>query len=105
MKLDEKGAVPIPYIIALVLGVVVIALVSYWLFMSGGEFGKAVERSSCQGKKMTYCSAWKLDGKKPGPGTTELEFCSTAENTDSYAPECCTYYTILTEANCDFTTA
>ena len=94
MKLYEKGAVPIPYIIALVLGVIVIALISYWLFMSGGEFGTAIMESSCQAKKMNYCNTWKLDGSKPG----NEEFCAASGS--SYAPGCCDYYTTLTRADC-----
>lgn len=89
----KKGAVPIPYIIALVLGVIVIALLAYWLFMSGGEFGTMITESSCQAKKMSYCNRWKFEGSKP-----DKEFC--AASGESYAPECCEFYGDLDEGEC-----
>jgi len=94
MKLDEKGAVPIPYIIALVLGVIVIALISYWLFMSGGEFGTAILESSCQAKKMNYCNTYKATGSAPKGVVFSVDTpcpIPVAFHSNFFAPECCKF--------------
>ncbi len=53
-----RKAVAIPYIIALVLGVIIIALVGYFLF---GQFGKTStvgKDAECQSKLLQYCMKW-----------------------------------------------
>jgi len=89
MRVSKKGAVPIPYIIALVLGVIVIALIAYWLFFSGGQFGTVITEKACEAKKMGYCSNWKIKGTKPDKDFSAI--CSEVEKdrTKYSAPECC----------------
>ena len=50
-----KG-IAIPYIIAIILGVAVIGLIGYWLFVSGGQFGKGVGEQNCQSDVTQFCN-------------------------------------------------
>ena len=46
---------PIPYIIALILGVIVIALLGYWLIFSGGKGSKVGQEAECRGRMVEWC--------------------------------------------------
>jgi hypothetical protein len=98
MKIGNKGDVPIPYIIALILGVIVIALLAYWIFFSGGNLGTIITEKGCEAKKMGYCNEYKTTGKAPKQYFSGIP-CATvtapANKDNYYAPECCT----LTWAN------
>jgi hypothetical protein len=71
----KKGAVPIPHIVALLLGIVVIALVGYWFFVQSGLWGQQSSLTICQGNAQAYCNTWKsqstyykADGVTPSIG-------------------------------------
>lgn len=51
----RKG-VAVPYVIALILGVAVIALIGIWFVMSGGKFSKQSFETLCQSKIVVYCN-------------------------------------------------
>ena len=53
--MSQKG-VAVPYIIAIVLGIVVIGLIGYWLFISGGNFGTTSANTQCKEKLLIYCT-------------------------------------------------
>ncbi len=53
----RKGAVPIPYIVAIVLGIAIIGLIGYWLFVSSSKLGETISASECQAKAYQYCSS------------------------------------------------
>ena len=57
-----KGQIPVAYIVALILGVAVVALLGYWFFVQGGRFGGTVSLETCNAKKMSYCSQWQVKG-------------------------------------------
>ena len=90
-----KGDVPVPYIVALVLAIVVIGLVVYWLYFSGGDFYRTISEYSCRSKMSAYCSQWKLSGEAPRPyfGGSPSDACPVSQarmdSGDIYAPECC----------------
>lgn len=50
----RKG-VAIGYVIALILGVAVIALIGIWLVMSGGKFTKAGIETDCRAEILKQC--------------------------------------------------
>ena len=100
MRIGRRGAIPIPYIIAIIFGVVVLALVTYWLFFTESEFGNIVKEKICEGKMNRYCSDWRFSGVKPthaDSAITSYEFsasCTTIAQADPtttafYAPDCC----------------
>ena len=57
-----KGAVPIPYIIALLLGIAVVAIIGYWFFVLGGQWGGETNLQTCNTRAYTYCASWAATG-------------------------------------------
>jgi len=64
---------PVAYIIAIVLGVIVLVLLAYLFFSEGGIFSGAVAEQTCIGKFLSYCNFWSIcnyqtgkDGCQPG---------------------------------------
>ena len=53
--MSQKG-VAVPYIIAIVLGIVVIGLIGYWLFILGGGLGTKTIQTECNGKLLSWCT-------------------------------------------------
>ena len=51
-------AIAVPYIIAILLGVGVIGLIGYWLFVSGGQFGKGAATQQCRADYQQACNEW-----------------------------------------------
>ncbi len=51
-----KKGVAVPYIIAILLGVGVIGLVGYWLFVSGGQFSGSTATTACRSAQLQYCN-------------------------------------------------
>ena len=51
-----RKAVAVPYIIALILGVAVIALLGVWFVMSGGKFTTQSGKSLCDNKFLQWCT-------------------------------------------------
>ncbi len=101
----RKGAVPVPYIIALLLGIAVVAILGYWFFVLGGQLGGEVSQQSCTSKASIYCTTWQANGY----ATTEDDdpnvggligvkwFSKTTETADTaYAPKC-SAFNILNE--------
>lgn len=60
-KCGKKG-VAIPYIIALILGIAVIAVLGYWFFVLGGKLGGIGVTTECRAKEVSYCQAWETLG-------------------------------------------
>lgn len=82
----KKGALPVPYIVAIIIAIIVIAVLIYWFFVLSGKGTGTASEQFCRAKEFTYCSAWATDNfaqdKKPFNG---IDFCC-AEGT--YAKEC-----------------
>jgi len=93
LTFSKKGALPVPYIVAMILAVIVIAIVVYWLFFSAGEGGNAITDATCVAKKMKYCNEWRLNswGEMPGGDKEFSAGCNDVKDDRSsyYAPECC----------------
>jgi len=91
----SKGEVPIPYIIALVLAIVVIGLVVYWLYFSSTDFQNTINEYSCRSKMSAYCNQWKLSTIVPatyfGGKSSSKDDCPVPRGMagNVYAPECC----------------
>ena len=58
----SKGAVPVPYIIALLLGIAVVAIIGYWFFVLSGQTGGEATLSTCNTRAYTYCAGWQVLG-------------------------------------------
>ncbi len=71
-------AVAVPYVIALVLGIIVIGLVGYWFVAQSGKTVGAGTKAECQSKVFSYCLVWQNGGKnnKPDiPDFFDIEEC------------------------------
>ena len=58
----KKGEIPISYIVALLLGIAVVAILLYWFFVLGGTVGGQVSAAQCRTMASTWCSGWQLRG-------------------------------------------
>ncbi len=93
-----KGAVPIPYIIAIILGIIVVSAVGYWFIYLGHGFWGEVTVQSCNSKKQMYCNIWAAAGYPSGEDAIRDNSCvddegnvatwGTAEDWACYAPGC-----------------
>ncbi len=103
----KKGAVPVPYIIALLLGIAVVAVLGYWFFVLGGQIGGEATLQNCKSKATIYCNSWQtnnyaktLTGDPDVPLIGEKWFAKSTETEDAYAPACSTHAVLLeTNAN------
>jgi len=87
-----KKGIAIPYIIALILGIAVVALIGYWFFVLGGRIPGQATLTSCQSKEVAWCGEWARTGLFPVDGGTiedELEDDDwDDEEGGGYAPGC-----------------
>ncbi len=56
-----KKGVAIPYIIALIIGVIVVAVLAYWLISTGGKGNKFGDDALCTSRKTEYCTTQNSD--------------------------------------------
>ena len=52
-----KKGVAVPYIIALVLGIVVVGLIGYWFFVLGGRLPGQATEVWCNSKESQWCTS------------------------------------------------
>lgn len=52
----KKAAMPVPYIIALIIGVVVVAVLAYWFVSSGGKGAAIGTEAECNARKVEFCA-------------------------------------------------
>ncbi len=52
----RKAAMPVPYIIALIIGVIVVAVLAYWFVTSGGKGTSIGTEAECTARKLEYCA-------------------------------------------------
>jgi len=69
-----RKAVAIPYVIALILGVIVIGILGYWFFTQGGKTIGAGVRVECQGKLFSYCVSWQAAGIDNPPDVGKFDW-------------------------------
>ncbi len=63
----RKGAIPIPYIIAIIFGIVVIAIIGYWFFTTAGDIGSASQQADCETALFEFCISWIREGEANKP--------------------------------------
>ena len=51
-----RKAVATPYIIALIIGVIVVAVLAYWFISSGGKGATIGKEAECTARKAEYCA-------------------------------------------------
>lgn len=94
-----KGEIPIGYIIALVLGIAVVAILGYWFFIMQGQGGSQMTTSQCQTMAYQYCRTWQTnlyaDSNPPQNTAPDVGgfigikwFANSPTSGGSYAPTC-----------------
>ncbi|MCX6820874.1 MAG: hypothetical protein NT016_02910 [Candidatus Aenigmarchaeota archaeon] len=99
----SKAEVPISYIIALILGVAVVAIIGYWFFVVQSQGGGEMTMDRCRSAAYTYCNIWRdtgyaVDQATLAPnlglingGTKWFSLADTAADVAAYSPSCSTY--------------
>lgn len=82
----SKGALPVPYIVAIIIAVIVIVVLLVWFFVLSGKGTNAATDAFCRAREFTYCTSWAANSYDPSkiPGG-KTGFCC---GPDSYANEC-----------------
>ena len=63
----RKGAVPIPYIVALIFAIIVIAVIAFMFFTQTGIFSGTASKEYCEARKLQYCWDWSIAGEQHPP--------------------------------------
>jgi hypothetical protein len=74
---SKKGALPVPYIVALIIAIIVIAVLIYWFLIEYIGGNNQVTLALCQGKLRVYCSSWAT--------CNYLDTCQPKDNTGNAA--------------------
>jgi hypothetical protein len=94
INMRSKGALPVPYIVAIIIAVIVIAVLVYWFFVLSGKGSTTATDSFCRAREFTYCAQWATSSfdlnNRPGKNTANPTDTgkSFAVGDNSYAPEC-----------------
>lgn len=79
-----KKAVAIPYVIALIMGVIAIGILAYWLINQSGKATSTGTSAECQAKLFSFCNQWLVRGgekdDKPAPGSFDWGNCPAKES-------------------------
>lgn len=81
----SKGEIAVSYIIAIALGIAVVAIVLYWLFSLSGIFGGQVKTETCNAKLFAFCTTWATNGYSYIEGTIPK---GPNKEWKDYAPGC-----------------
>ena len=60
-------AVAIPYVIALILGLIAIVILAYWFISQSGKTTNVGTGAECQAKLFSYCVQWQVKDGSDGP--------------------------------------
>jgi len=52
----SKGAIPVPYLIAIIFAVVIIGFIGYYFYTELAIFGGKLSESQCLTKRITFCT-------------------------------------------------
>jgi len=83
-----RKAVAVPYVIALILGVAVIALIGVWFIMSGGKFGKSSTEIECKSAISIYCSKLVSGLSNPLTSSDQTKCTNTGITVPASVGEC-----------------
>jgi hypothetical protein len=71
----RKAALPIPYIVAIILAITVIAVLVYMFLTQTGFFGRGVSQRFCEAEILRFCFDWQKTGAKPNWGSDYGKGC------------------------------
>ena len=82
----STGALPVPYIVAIIMAIIVIVVLVVWFFVLSGNGNLQALDKLCRATEFTYCMTWSANSFDPSkiPGG-KTGFCCGA---GSYADNC-----------------
>jgi len=80
-----KGALPVPYIVAIIIAILVIAVLVYWFFVLSNEGTTTSSETICRGKEIAYCTQWSATGYNPDSQPGKKDFSLWASDCVSYS--------------------
>ena len=86
-------AIAVPYIIAIILAVIVLAIVAYWFLTTAQRGGGTFDEAFCRGKLSQYCAIW--SGCNYGPA------CKPGDFYNEFAKGCDVYSATLGNPTAD----
>jgi len=81
----RKGDVPVPYIIALILGIIVVGLLAFWFFVLGGKLPGQTTEGTCNSDINRFCTTWSACAYAV---TCNPAGSTAAADWQSYSPSC-----------------
>src|SRR5436309_2726164 len=82
-------AVAIPYVISLLLGIIVVAVIGYLLFLYFGIGSGQLNKQQCQGFFVSYCTQWAATGYSEAAKPNNQDF--TGPTSDKNYPGCSSF--------------
>jgi hypothetical protein len=77
-----KGQIPVKYIIALILGIAVVALIGFWFFIVAGGFVGELTEAQCRARLLQFCN------EKFGAGETTTTPGQWTDDWKAYEARC-----------------
>lgn len=80
-----RKAVAIPYVIALILGLIAIGILAYWFINQSSKTTSTGSNVECQAKIFSFCNQWLLNGGKGTnkPTTFDWGKCTKKESSNA----------------------
>ncbi len=79
--MDKKG-IAIPYVIALILGIIAIGILAYWLTNQSSKTTAGGFQAECQAKLFSFCNQWLIKSGKDKPTGFGWGKCPPKESTN-----------------------
>jgi hypothetical protein len=82
----SKGALPLPYVVAIIFAIIVIAVIVYMFLTQTGIFSITINEQYCDAQKLGYCYNWQTAGRNNPPEWDER--CANIGVTAPDEPAC-----------------
>jgi hypothetical protein len=79
-----KGAIPIPYIVAIIFAIIIIVIIGYWFFTTSNTGSSASSATQCLVAKSNFCQDWIRRGYQPTGATQAAVLAVCAVTTLPY---------------------
>ncbi len=82
-----KGEMPIPYIVAIILGVIVVGILVLWLIISWQKGYGIVDKAYCNAKLLEFCSKWSACAYQDSCKPADTFYSDFARECDVFQPD------------------
>jgi hypothetical protein len=84
----KKGALPVPYIVAIIIAIIVIVAIVYWFIYLRGQSWIETQEQICRGKELSYCTEWATCGLDKATCRPKNPSTQQPQDFTQYASEC-----------------